>query len=76
MPNEYWMEAVAAVVVPYPGVEVTEEEIIAHCKENMAGYKVPKKVIVMAMEDLPVLPSGKILKRVLREQILKSGIEV
>ena len=76
MPHEYWMEAVAAVVVPYPGVEVTEEEIIAHCKENMAGYKVPKKVIVMAMEDLPVLPSGKILKRVLREQILKSGIEV
>jgi fatty-acyl-CoA synthase len=71
LPDEYWIEAVSAVVVPYPGVEVTEEEIIAFCKENLAGYKVPKRVIVMAMEDLPVLPSGKILKRELRQQLSK-----
>ena len=71
LPDEYWMEAVSAVVVPYPGVEVTEEEIIAYAKENLAGYKVPKRVIVMAMEDLPVLPSGKILKRELREMLSK-----
>jgi fatty-acyl-CoA synthase len=71
LPDEYWIEAVTAVVVPYPGVEVTDEEVIAFCKENLAGYKVPKKVFIMAMEDLPVLPSGKILKRELRDRLAK-----
>ncbi len=73
LPDEYWIEKVAAVVVPYPGSEVTEEEIIAFAKQNLAGYKCPKEVIVMAMEDLPVLPSGKILKRELREMLSKRG---
>ncbi len=71
LPDEYWMEAVTAVVVPYPGVEVTEDEIIACVKENLAGYKVPKRVIIMAMEDMPVLPSGKILKREPRDRLSK-----
>ncbi|MGQ9474940.1 MAG: long-chain-fatty-acid--CoA ligase [Actinomycetota bacterium] len=71
LPDEYWMEAVTAVVVPYPGVEVKEEEIISYCKERLAGYKVPKRVFVMAMEDLPVLPSGKILKRELRRMLIE-----
>jgi fatty-acyl-CoA synthase len=67
-PHEYWMEAVTAVVVPYPGMEVTEEEIITHCKEHLAGYKVPKRVIIV--NEMPVSPSGKILKRLLKEEIL------
>lgn len=71
LPDEYWIEKVAAVVVPYPGVEVTEEEIIAFAKENLAGYKCPKQVMIMSMDELPVLPSGKILKRELREQLSK-----
>jgi len=71
LPDEYWIEAVSAVVVPYPGMEVTEEEIMAFSKENLAGYKCPKRVMIMAMEDLPVLPSGKILKRELRERLSK-----
>jgi fatty-acyl-CoA synthase len=71
LPDDYWIEMVSAVIVPYPGTEVTEEEIIAFAKENLAGYKVPKKVMIMAMEDLPVLPSGKILKRELREKLSK-----
>ncbi|MBN2026289.1 MAG: long-chain-fatty-acid--CoA ligase [Actinobacteria bacterium] len=69
LPDDYWIEMVSAVIVPYPGVEVTEEEIVAFAKENLAGYKVPKKVMFMAMEELPVLPSGKILKRELRERL-------
>ncbi|MBN2027699.1 MAG: long-chain-fatty-acid--CoA ligase [Actinobacteria bacterium] len=73
LPHEYWMEAVTAVVVPYPGIDVTEDEIIAYCKERMAGYKVPKMVLVSS--DVPTTPTGKILKRVLREQLLKSGIK-
>ena len=71
LPDEYWVEAVTACVVPYPGMEVTEEEIVAYCKENLAGYKVPKRVVVMPLEELPMLPSGKILKRELRIRLTK-----
>lgn len=60
-----WVEAVAAVVVPREGVSLTAEEIRAHCRERMAGYKVPKQVTVV--DVLPKNPSGKILKRVLRD---------
>lgn len=67
LPHDYWGEMVTAVVVPYPGAEVTEQEIIDYCKEQMAGYKVPKKVIIT--EQLPVNPSGKILKRELRREL-------
>jgi fatty-acyl-CoA synthase len=70
LPHEYWGEAVTAVVVPYPGVEISEEEIAEFAKANLAGYKVPKKIIIVALEDLPVLPSGKILKRELKSQFL------
>jgi fatty-acyl-CoA synthase len=66
LPHPYWMEAVTAVVVPKKGVEVTEEEIIQHCKSQLAGYKVPKKVLFL--DELPKNPSGKILKRELREE--------
>ncbi len=66
MPDDYWTEAVTACVVPYPEKELTEDEIISFCKKTLAGYKVPKRVVIMEMKDLPVLPSGKILKRQLR----------
>ena len=69
MPHKYWGEAVTAVVVPYPGVELTEDEVISYCKENLAGYKVPKKVLITS--EVPTSPSGKIMKRLLREQLLK-----
>jgi fatty-acyl-CoA synthase len=64
LPDPYWMELVTAIVVPKPGMDVTPEEIIAFSKENMAGYKVPKKVFVRPA--LPMTASGKILKRELR----------
>ncbi len=47
------------------GYNVTEEEIINHCKRYLASFKVPKKVIFT--ETLPKNPSGKILKRELRK---------
>ncbi len=71
LPDDYWGEAVTAVVVPYPGMELTAEEIIDYCKESMAGYKVPKKVIVAA--EVPVNPSGKIMKRFIKERYLAEG---
>ena len=50
-----------AYVVPAPGVELSEAEIKAHVKDNLAGYKVPREVIFL--EELPRNATGKILKR-------------
>ena len=64
VPSERWGEAVHAVVVPAPGEEVSEADIIAFAKEKIAGYKVPKSVTFI--EALPRNPSGKVLRRELR----------
>jgi fatty-acyl-CoA synthase len=60
-----WVEAVAAVVVPRKGEDLKEEEIISLCKENLAPFKVPKKVVIV--QALPKTPTGKILKRDMRQ---------
>ncbi|MCP5165351.1 MAG: long-chain-fatty-acid--CoA ligase [Pseudomonadales bacterium] len=59
-----WIEAVVAVVVLQPGATLTERDIIDHCTKRLAGFKVPKRVVFT--ETLPRNPSGKILKRDLR----------
>ena len=65
IPSERWGEAVHAVVMRKPGAVVTEDEIIAFCKERIAGYKCPRSVHVQD-EMLPLSGAGKILKRELR----------
>ena len=70
LPDPYWSEIVAAVVVPVPGKQISEEELIAFCKKELAGYKVPKKIF--KTDSLPVNPSGKIQKNVLRQQLAKA----
>jgi fatty-acyl-CoA synthase len=60
-----WVEAVAAVVVPKEGVTLTPDDVLAHARSRLAGYKTPKYVVIA--EGLPKNPSGKILKRDLRE---------
>ncbi len=62
--HPYWIEAVTAVVVPRAGTTLTPEIIIAHARQQLAGFKVPKYVVVTG--SLPKNPSGKILKRELR----------
>ncbi|MFE9311531.1 acyl-CoA synthetase [Streptomyces sp. NPDC006706] len=64
LPDERWMEAVTAFVVPCG--EVTEADLIAHAREKLASFKAPKKVIFVA--ELPRNASGKILKRELRDR--------
>ena len=64
--HPHWIEAVTAVVVPKSGVELDVEQVRAHAKEHLAPYKRPKYVVVA--DSLPKNPSGKILKRELREQ--------
>jgi len=64
VPDDKWGEAVKAIVVR-SGPDVTEDELIAFARENLAGYKLPKSVDFA--ETLPRNPSGKLLKRELRE---------
>ncbi|MEP9382552.1 fatty acyl-CoA synthetase [Nocardioides sp. KR10-350] len=65
VPHPRWVEAVAAVVVPKPRAELTPERVIEHTRGLLAGFKTPKYVVVA--DALPKNPSGKILKRELRQ---------
>jgi acyl-CoA synthetase (AMP-forming)/AMP-acid ligase II len=65
VPDEKWGEAVRAVVVLRPDMQATEAEIIAYARTRIGGFKVPKAVDFAPA--LPLSPTGKVLKRVLRE---------
>jgi acyl-CoA synthetase (AMP-forming)/AMP-acid ligase II len=65
VPDERWGEAVKAIVVRAPGSELGAEELIAFARSRIAGFKVPKSIDFV--EALPRNPSGKILRRELRE---------
>jgi len=67
VPHDKWGEAVHAVVVPWPGIALTGEEVIGFCRERIAGYKTPRSVEVRA-NALPVSGAGKIAKNVLRAE--------
>ncbi|WP_427917895.1 acyl-CoA synthetase [Streptomyces sp. cg40] len=64
LPDDRWIEAVTAVVVPRG--EVTEAQLIDHARAKLAHFKAPKRVVFV--EKLPRNASGKILKRELRER--------
>jgi long-chain acyl-CoA synthetase len=64
VPDEKRGETVKAFVSLKVGATVTEEELIAHCKERMAAYKYPRSVVLL--EELPKTVTGKILRRELR----------
>ena len=64
VPDERWGEAVRAVVVPRS--TVTPDELLEHCRQSLAGYKLPK-VIELRDEPLPKSGAGKVLKRELRD---------
>jgi fatty-acyl-CoA synthase len=65
IPDEKWGERPKAFVTLKPGTSATEEEIIAFCKANLAGYKAPAAV---EFGDLPKTSTGKVQKYVLREK--------
>ena len=66
IPNVEWGEAVHAIVVLHPGNDATEEQLIAHCRPLIAGYKLPKSVSFRE-EPLPLSGAGKVLKTELRK---------
>jgi fatty-acyl-CoA synthase len=65
LPHPRWVEAVVAVIVLKPGQSLSESEVLAHCNAQMAGFKAPKAVVFA--DALPKNPSGKLLKRQLRQ---------
>ena len=65
VPDEKWGEAVKAIVVMKPGKAATSTDIINFARERIAGFKTPKSVDFM--DALPRNPSGKILRRNLRD---------
>ena len=67
IPDPKWGELVTACVVLKPGLVLTVDELVAHCRKNLAAYKIPRRVEFLDTE-LPKSGSGKILKRVLRER--------
>jgi acyl-CoA synthetase (AMP-forming)/AMP-acid ligase II len=65
VPDDKWGELVLALVVPVPGAELTEDEVIAHAHEHLAGYKCPKRVEFR--DALDRTATGKLQKFKLRE---------
>jgi fatty-acyl-CoA synthase len=65
LPDPKWVEAVTAVIVVKAGQTLSADEVMAHCNAHMAAFKAPKRVIFT--DALPKNPSGKLLKRELRQ---------
>jgi acyl-CoA synthetase (AMP-forming)/AMP-acid ligase II len=66
LPHERWTEAVTAIVVPAPGAQVDERELLSRVRAHLDPYKVPKAIITV--EELPKTSTGKIQKNVLRDR--------
>jgi fatty-acyl-CoA synthase len=64
-PDEKWGETPCAFINVKAGESLTEDEVIAFCKANLAGYKVPRTVV---FEELPKTSTGKVQKFILRDR--------
>ena len=69
LPDERWGERVAAVVVLQSGASLNLEQVRVHCSGRLGGFKTPKQLVIR--DTLPRNPSGKVLKRVLRDELVK-----
>ncbi|MEU0497464.1 AMP-binding protein [Mycobacterium sp. NPDC006124] len=64
VPDDYWGEAICAVVVPRPDSETSAEDLVAHVRANLAAFKRPRHVLFV--ESLPLTPNGKVAKNTVR----------
>jgi fatty-acyl-CoA synthase len=69
LPHPRWIEAVTAVIVVKAGHDLTEAQVLAHCEQQLAHFKAPKRAVFV--DALPKNPSGKLLKRELRQRFVK-----
>lgn len=65
VPDDYWGEAICAVVVPRSGSAPSIDELIAHSRAHLAGFKRPRRVLFV--DALPVTTNGKVSKAAVRE---------
>ncbi|MBO8141327.1 MAG: o-succinylbenzoate--CoA ligase [Firmicutes bacterium] len=64
-PDDHWGQVPVAYIATRPGCAVSDEELLAFLRRRLAGYKIPRRIV--RREELPKGPSGKILRRSLRE---------
>jgi len=74
--SKEWDEEVRAVVALKPGAAVSERQLQDHCRTRLAGYKIPKRILFVPLDQIPVNPSGKIMKRELRKMQLWQDVVV
>ncbi|PJE05993.1 class I adenylate-forming enzyme family protein [Mycobacterium sp.] len=67
--DERWGEIGCAVVVRVPGSHITEDDVLHYCRENLARFKVPKRVVFCRAEELPTTTTGKVQKFRLVQQL-------
>ncbi len=72
-PDPIWGEEVLALVVLAPGASLTEDDVKEFCSQRLADYKLPREVIFRA--DLPKTLTGKVQKKLLKEELFGSGAE-
>jgi acyl-CoA synthetase (AMP-forming)/AMP-acid ligase II len=66
VPDDRWGETVVALVIARPGASPAADELVQYARERLAGYKLPR--IIRFVDELPRSPTGKVLKRELRER--------
>jgi acyl-CoA synthetase (AMP-forming)/AMP-acid ligase II len=71
VPDAKWGEAVCAAIVLRTGASATAGDLLAWCRERMAGYKRPRSILFLAESDMPRTATGKIQHRKLRERIIQ-----
>ena len=69
MPNKKWGEEIEAAVVI--AGQITEDEIVVHCRKSLADFKVPKKIHIVS--EIPKTATGKIQRRIVAEQFIESS---
>jgi acyl-coenzyme A synthetase/AMP-(fatty) acid ligase len=65
LPHPVRGEVVAAAVVPSQGTQVSNEAVVAHARANLSSFKVPTVLSIVAEDDLPMLPTGKVDRQAL-----------
>ena len=73
MPDAKWGESVCAAVVLRPGARATEDELLAWCRERIAGYKRPRAVVFLDETQMPRTATGKIQHRALRDRLARGS---
>ncbi|CAN6250723.1 unnamed protein product [Urochloa humidicola] len=68
VPDDKYGEEINCAVIPREGSAIGEDDVVAHCKKNLASFKVPKKVFVTS--DLPKTATGKIQRRLVAEHFV------